>query len=301
MTISTARVQINNNWYNLNYDSSSGKWKTSTTAPNQTSYNMSGGYYPVTVEATNTAGTTGSATINDPTVGNALKLVVRERVAPVITIVSPTNGAYVTNNQPNIVINITDEAGGSGINLSTLSVLINGTPADNISNSPITNGYMVTVTPPVLDDGENIVIVNVSDNDGNAAEQKTVTFTIDTIPPTLNIINPTDNLITNSASIIVSGTTNDITSSPVTVRIKVNSGEWLDVTVQDNGSFERSVTLAEGSNTIIITATDKAERVTTVNRTVILDTSIPKITEVTITPNPVDAGATMEISVVIEG
>jgi hypothetical protein len=38
-----------------------------------------------------------------------------------------------------------------------------------------------------------------------------------------------------------------------------------------------------------------------VTKTVTLDSSVPKITAATITPNPVDTGATVIISVVIEG
>ena len=47
-------------------------------------------------------------------------------------------------------------------------------------------------------------------------------------------------------------------------------------------------------------ATDAAGKVSTVTRNVTLDTSVPVIKSATITPNPVDAGATMVIAVEIE-
>ena len=97
----------------------------------------------------------------------------------------------------------------------------------------------------------------------------------------------------------VAGTTNDATSSPVTVSISLNGADQGAVTVGSNGSFSKSVTLADGENTIVVTATDQAGLSTSVTIHATLDTSVPVIQSATITPNPVDAGATMVISVVI--
>lgn len=66
-----------------------------------------------------------------------------------------------------------------------------------------------------------------------------------------------------------------------------------------DGTFSKALTLAAGSNTITVVATDKAGKQTTVTRTVTLDTTPPSITDVTITPNPVDAGKTFVISVTV--
>ena len=99
----------------------------------------------------------------------------------------------------------------------------------------------------------------------------------------------------------MSGSTNDATSSPVTIKITLNGTDQGSVTVGSNGSFSKAITLANGSNTIKVTATDAAGKVSSVTRTVTLDTSVPKVVSATITPNPVDAGATMVISVEISG
>lgn len=56
MAITKVRVKINGVWSNLALNSSTGKWEGTITAPATTSYNQSGGYWPVTVEATNSAG-----------------------------------------------------------------------------------------------------------------------------------------------------------------------------------------------------------------------------------------------------
>jgi len=300
MAISTVRAQVNGTWHTLTYDSASGSYKATITAPGQTSFRQTGGYYNISVEATNTAGTKGTANASTLT---SLRLVVKEKVAPVITILSPASGAYVTNNKQPVIFNVVDETNGSGINLSTLVVKQDGTAVAStaVVTTAITNGYSVTYTPAsAILDGSHTVTISVSDNDGNAATAKSTTYTIDTVPPTLNITAPADNLITATTSLTVSGKTNDGTSSPVTITITLNGTNQGTVTVGTDGSFSKAVTLAEGSNTIVVTAKDAAGKTTSTTKTVTLDTSVPKITTATVTPNPVDAGATMIISVVIE-
>lgn len=301
MAISQVRAQVNGTWYTLTLNTSKGKYEASITAPGATSYNQSGGYYNVTVEATNTAGTKGTA---DGSTLTGLRLVVKERVAPVITILSPSSGAYVTNSKQPVVFTVVDEAGGSGIDMSTLVVKQDGTAVASgaMTTTSITNGYSVTYTPAsALSDGSHTVTVDVEDHDGNSATQKSTTYKVDTVPPTLNITSPAEGFITATASINIVGKTNDATSSPVSITIKLNGTDQGSVTIGSDGTFNKSVTLVEGSNTIIVTATDVAGKTSSVTRTVTLDTSVPKVVSATITPNPVDSGATMLISVEITG
>lgn len=300
MAIKTVKATINGQTYDLTLNSASGKWEATITAPGKTSYNLAGGYYNVSVEATNEAGTKGSA---DASTVDGLKLVVKETVAPVITIVSPTAGAYVANSKQPVVFNITDETGGSGVDISTLVVKQDGTAvaAANITHTAIANGYSVTYTPSAaLRDGSHTVTINCKDHDGNAAAEKSTTYTVDTVPPTLNVTSPADGLITAASSVTVAGTTNDATSSPVVITISLNGTDQGAIPVGTGGTFSKVVTLKKGSNTIIVKAKDAAGKESSVTRTVTLDTSVPKITAATITPNPVDTGKTMVISVTIE-
>lgn len=300
MAIKTVKATINGQTYDLTLNSASGKWEATITAPGKTSYNLAGGYYNVSVEATNEAGTKGSA---DASTVDGLKLVVKETVAPVITIVSPTAGAYVANSKQPVVFNITDETGGSGVDISTLVVKQDGTAvaAANIKHTAITNGYSVTYTPPAaLSDGSHTVTINCKDHDGNAAAEKSTTYTVDTVPPTLNVTSPADGLITAASAVTVAGTTNDATSSPVVITISLNGTDQGAIPVGTGGTFSKVVTLKKGRNTIVVKAKDAAGKESSVTRTVTLDTSVPKITAATITPNPVDTGKTMVISVTIE-
>ena len=300
MAIKTVRAQVNGQWHTLTLNPSNGHYEAEITAQSVTSYNQPNHYYNVTVEATNDAGTTVSAS---GTTIPGLQLQVRERIKPVVTITSPSNGARITNNKQPVLFTATDETNGSGVDLSSLEVKLDDVlvPSEQISNSAIANGYSFTYTPAeALSDGSHTVTVDISDHDGNTADQKTTTFIVDTVAPTLNVTAPTEGYITNTAELTVVGTTNDVTSSPVTVKITLNSADQGAVTVNTGGAFSKQITLAEGANVIVITATDAAGKSTSVTRNVTLDTSQPAITSATITPNPVDAGKTMLISVVIE-
>lgn len=299
MAIQTVRANINGTWHTLTYNDTNGRWEAQITAPGATSFNQPGGYYNVQVEATNTAGT---QTVVSGSTMPSLQLVVKETVAPVITILSPTSGARVTNSNQPVTFTITDESGGSGVNLSSVVVKRDGTTVSSseITHSAVTNGYSFTYTPASpLSDGSHTVTVDAADNDGNAAAQKSTTFIVDTVAPSLNVSSPQNGLITNNPAVTVTGTTNDATSSPVTVKITLNSQDQGTVTVQSNGSFSKSITLSEGANTIVVTATDLAGKTTSVNINVTLDTSVPQIVSATITPNPADTGETMIISVQI--
>lgn len=300
MAVKTVQVIINGAVTTLSYNGQTGKYEAMITAPSKSSYNVNAGhYYPVTVKATDEAGNVTTKTDTDTTLGASLKLKVKEKVAPTITISSPTAGSYLTTNKPTIKWKVTDA--DSGVNPSTIGITIdNGSKVtgDSITKTTVSGGYECTYTPgSALADGSHTVKIDASDFDGNAAAQKSVSFKIDTVPPTLSISSPSDKLITNKTAITVTGKTNDATSSPVTVTIKLNSGNAEAVEVGADGAFSKALTLVAGSNTITVVAKDAAGKSTTVTRTVIVDQTAPVIKSITINPNPVDAGKTYVICV----
>lgn len=302
MAVSQVRAKINGAWTTLTYNSTSGKYEGTIAAPAVTSYNVNGGhYYPVTVEATDLAGNVATKDDTDGSLGGSLKLTVKEVTKPVIAFTAPAAGAYLITNTPSIVFTVIDEANGSGIKISSLTIQVDGGTAltntsPGVTVSSITNGYQVTYVPQTaLADGSHTVVVNAQDNDGNAATAVSRTFKVDTVPPTLSVTAPANpTTYTNVASINVVGVTNDATSSPVTVTINGTA-----VTVDAEGNFSKSVSLSVGSNTITVIATDAAGKSSTVTRTVVLDQTAPAISAITINPNPVNVGNSYTISVTV--
>ena len=305
MPIDSVKVTINGTTTTLT-DNGNGTYSATLAAPNVTSYNVnSGHYYPVTVVATNSAGTSTTVNDSDSKFGSYLRLRVKEINAPTITISEPTSSQYLATATPTIKFRLIDESNGSGIAISTLSVKVDSKTYTNTSSgvtvNTITNGYEVTIVPPTaLSDGSHTISVSVSDNDGNAATTKSVSFTTDTIAPTLSVTNPSSSgSYTSNSALTVTGTVSDSTSGLSKVNITLNGTDVGSVTVS-NGTFSKGITLVGGANTIVVTATDLAGKVTTITRTITLDTSSPVIASVNITPNPVNVGSNYTITITVE-
>lgn len=298
MSVQSVKAVVNGQTVNLQYNNETQAWEATTTAPSLSSYNQPNHYYGVTITATDDSGNVSTVSATSGEFQEDLQLVVKEKVAPVITISSPSSGAHITNNKPTIQFSITDA--DSGVDPDTITIKIDNGSAitSGITKTPSGKNYTCSYVPDTaLSDGSHTIYINAKDHDGNAAAQKSVMFTVDTVAPTLNVTSPAEGLKTNQSSLTVSGTTNDATSSPVTVTIKLNSGAAEEVTVQSNGSFSKQLTLANGENTIVITATDSAGKSTSVTRHVTLDTGAPVFQSIELVPNPVDAGQTYIIRV----
>lgn len=292
MSVKTVKATINGQEHTLSYNGETQKWEATITAPAKSSYNQTGHYYAVTLKATDDAGNTTTIDDKSENFGDKLQLIVKEKVAPTIAITYPTESAFLTNNKPKFQWSISDD--DSGVSESSIKITIDDAPVtDGIVKTPSEKGYTCEYTPSnALSDGSHTVKFDVTDNDGNVAEQKSITFKVDTVAPTLNITAPADNMVTNTETITVTGTTSDATSSPVTVTVNEEPVE-----VQENGNFSKEITLEPGANTITVVAKDAAGKNTTVTRHVTLDTGAPVFQSVTITPNPVDGGKTFIISV----
>lgn len=305
MPINTVKVTINGTTYTATKGSGD-TYTVNVTAPVTTSYNVnSGHYFPVTVVATNTAGTSTTVNDTDSRLGSSLRLFVKETTAPTITVSAPTTGQYLGTATPTIVFTCTDEMNGSGVAIATLKMTLDGKQYTNTSSgvavAGITNGYSVSFIPPALTDGAHTLSVTVADNDGNTATSSIVNFTTDTVAPTLAVTNPATNgnYVANS-TLNVTGTASDSTSGTPTVKIMLNGTDQGTVNL-NNGAFSMAVNLINGNNTIIVTATDKAGKITTITRTVILDTSSPVIASVNISPNPVNVGGNYTVTISVTG
>ena len=298
MAVKTVQAVINGQTYNLTLNSQNGKYEATVTAPAKSSYNHNEGhYYPITVKVADDAGNITTKDDQDAELGTSLKLKVKEKTPPAVTITSPTEGALLIDSTPEFRFKVTDT--DSGVDAGSIKIIIDSNPAITVvTKNPVSGGYECSYTPSeALSDGSHTVKIQATDNDGNAVTSTPITFKVDTVAPTLSVTAPVDKFVTNSASCTVIGKTVDATSGPVTVTVKLNSGQAESVEVGSSGDFSKVLTLTEGSNTITIVARDKAGKTTEVVRTVTLNTKAPVIKAVTITPNPVDAGKTYIISV----
>ena len=308
MAIKSITATVNGQTVTLTLNESTGKYEAQLTAPAASSFNLSGGYYPVSVKAVDTAGNETTADSNHSTLGESLRLFVKEQVKPTIEILAPSAGAYVTIGTPEIRFRVLDNcvqtSGYSGINKDSCELKIGSSAvaASKITWETTEGGFIGSYTPvSALPDGEQSITVDIKDNDGNSAETASCTFKVDTVAPSLVVTTPTEGLETNQSELTVTGTTDDVTSKPVVIAVKLNGTDCGAVEVGADGAFSKTVTLnQQGGNTIVVTATDKAGKVTSITRTVTYNTTAPVIKSVSISPNPVNAGNLYTISVEIE-
>lgn len=299
MAVKTVQYIFNGQTYNLSLNQGNGRYEATITAPSKSSFGQPGNKYGGTIKATDNAGNSVTVNESDSKIGESLKIRVIEKTAPIITITYPMASGVLSNNKPTITWKVTDN--DSGVNPSTIGITIdsgNKITGDSIKKTQISGGYECSYTPATaLLDGQHTVRVDATDNDGNKATQKSVTFKVDTVPPTLNVTSPQNDIVTNNQNITLSGTTNDVTSSPVTLAYKLNGGSEIPVTVQANGAFSTTIKANVGNNSLAVIARDSAGKVTTITRTFQVDVSAPVVQSIKVTPNPVDSGATFVISV----
>lgn len=162
MSVKTVQAIVNGQTVNLSYNSSTGRYEATITAPGKSSYSQSGHYYDVTVRATDDANNTATVDASHSTLGGSLQLKVKERVAPVIAITYPTASALITNNKPGITWTVTDD--DSGVNPSTIGVTVDSgskITGDSISKTAISGGYKCTYTHgTALADGSHTIKID---------------------------------------------------------------------------------------------------------------------------------------------
>ena len=232
--------------------------------------------------------------VDDPVLGEKLKLFVKEITAPVITISSPTEGTKTSSERPPIVFTITDN--DSGVDESTVKLNLNGQTytTANFTKEAVSGGYKYTYTPTAdLPDDEYTATVSASDNDGNAATPKSVTFEVYAAAPTLSVTSPAEDGVTNQPTLQYEAETNG-----AELVVTVN-GEPQTVNLS-GGTATGTLTLSEGTNTIISTAKSETGVETAVTRVITLDTQPPQITDFELSdPNPT-VGETVIFTVTVE-
>jgi len=196
--------------------------------------------------------------------------VVLDSAPPVIQVSAPANNSYV--NTP--VITITGVV--NDLNLSGFWI--------NNAVVPINNGNFSLANFSLIS-GANVINFKAKDLAGNESSS-TVTVNYDAGIPVVGITAPKSGIVMNTPQITVTGTI-----SKAVAAVTIN-GAAAQIT---GTSFSLAgLTLAEGQNTIAVTATDHAGNTGMANATVTLDTTPPTVT--TSAPSQAAAGANISIS-----
>lgn len=301
--IQTVIATIAGQDYKLTYEASTDSWVAQISAPAVTSWHEEEHKYGITITAQNDAGSELVVGKEDETWGERLKLRVRETDKPVISECTITDGSYITTLNPIVKFKVTDQTRGSGINTDSISLTLGGksyTTENGLMLKAIENGYEVSfLVESALTEGSNSLMINVTDNDDNAAETYVANFIADATAPQLVITNPTESYTKiNTNRFRLEGTVQESTGGSVTLEIKVN-GKVVSNGDVTNGAFQHDLVFTELVNNIEIKATNRAGLSTQViTRTIEVDDRIPKIDNVEIIPGyDVNTGTSYTIRV----
>jgi RHS repeat-associated protein len=187
---------------------------------------------------------------------------------PDLAIAAPRQGSLV--NSKILALELSWSDIGSGVDASTLTATANGT-ALALQCSYRRDGATCSSSSP-LPEGAVVLAATVRDFAHNSSHSATVSYTIDTIPPQVTVSQPADGALTNQRGLVVAGSL----SEPAILTLNGAS-----VTVLASLMFAQSIALQEGTNQLVLAATDRAGNVGQVMRTVTLDTIPPGLVDTT--------------------
>jgi len=185
--------------------------------------NVSEGLNDITIVATDMAGNTARHTFS----------VIRDTVAPTITLTAPAEGA---------LLNVTFVRVAGLVDEQVLSdrVVINGATA-------ILSSGAFELLLSGFDQGPSTIDVTAVDLAGNTAILS-VDVLIDTLPPVVEIVSPIDSLLTRQSTVLVEGT------SEAGAHITVQGTP----VVMTGTAYSHTVDLVEGRNVIHVASVDAA-------------------------------------------
>lgn len=185
--IKEAYIMFNEQKVVAQYDEGTQTWSATTNAPADSSWSQPDHVYKVEIHAVDAANNEATMTSSDSTYGDQLKIRVLEKSKPTATIVSPTQGSVLGASEQDIVLEMSD-AGGSGLNETTVVFTVNGeSHAGDLSFEDHESKRRATYHATGLNDGQNTITFQVTDNDGNVSELATTTFVVSTTAPSLTV------------------------------------------------------------------------------------------------------------------
>ena len=214
---------------------------------------------------------------------------------PSITVVEPVNGSVTAGA---VAVNATIVDGFSGVNASTVEVLVDGTPV-NYTLTPVAGGYMVYAGNLTLADGTHNVTVSACDAVGNCASVS-VAFTVDTTPPSITVESP-EPLNYTTADIPVTAFACDPSGvssfyAVVDGSLRINGTAYNETCMLVN----QTVTLDMGTHNVSFTAVDSVGNSASeaVAFNVITDVVPPTVTPVAPPPGGYAAGPDVSVEAV---
>jgi len=215
-------------------------------------------------------------------------VVVKDGIAPTISVLSPVQGANYTK-EVAISAVVTDDVSG----VDTVEYAIDSGIWQTLPLvDPAKELYHTIWLAPEKTSGQHLVSIRGKDKSGNISQPITTAFTIinDVTPPVLTVSTLADGAYTNNDVLNITGI---VTDEGGVKELKIND---VSIPVSPDGSFTYALQLKSGANRITVVATDLAGNLSDNNRTINLDQSAPLLVIITPADNSKTASAQLDIS-----
>ena len=191
-----------------------------------------------------------------------------DRAGPVLQFSAPAANSYTNNRRPTLQVSYADQS--SSVNTQTLQFKL-GSAALAVTCSSVTATAATCVAQQDLPEGAIDISATVNDQDGNPSVPMHRYFTVDVTPPVISVTTPVNGGYTNQAQGPIEG----YLIEPGTLTIG-----GTPAIVDALNHFSAAVTFAEGPNTRVLAAADRAGNQSTLNFSVTLDTQPPAIPDI---------------------
>ena len=257
-------------------------WDTPLSSVNRTVNLLLGeGVYLVSAEAKDAAGHTGYAE----------SYLTVDTTPPELVITSPLDNAIYNSSTINVSVAAWDNVG-----LASVSIML---PNSTLIEIPLVNSTNFSLTLTVdLSDGEHAMWASAVDLAGTIYNLS-ISFTVDTAPPTVYIEYPGDGYIFGTPTIMFSGYVYDDTTfiPPGAISLTVD-GVPVDFSYDPgSGSVEATLSLTDGYHTIVLKAEDAAGNEAEDSITILVDMESPSVS---LTVPDITNSATVTITVYAE-
>jgi len=195
---------------------------------------------------------------------------VRDGIAPVITAISPQEGARYTTEVPLSVFASDDVSGVDKVEYSLDGHIWKTLPVAD----PAKGMYSASWALAHTDNGSRTILLRGTDRAGNTSQPVSVNFIVqgDTTPPILSVSTLSNGSFTNNQVLNITGTATDDTGIK---DLQINS---VSIPVNSDGSFSYALTLQSGANQVTVNAIDLAGNQSSDNRIINLDQTAPRLT-----------------------
>ncbi|TFG70537.1 MAG: hypothetical protein E4H25_01825 [Methanomassiliicoccus sp.] len=249
-----------------------GSWEDIGTVVTYDFESMADGEYKAEVRATDNAGLATIATVNFTV----------DTEAPTVTITSPEDGDLFLVSSVTVEWTVTDVQ-------TSLDKLQVKTEIGSWTEIDIADTSYEFAD---LSEGSHTLYVMATDLGGLDAQDE-VTVTVDTMAPTLAIDSPVEDEILISTTVEVEWTASDDGTGIDMFEIKLDSGSWIDVGLDTSYDF---MSVADGSHTVYVRATDVAGWPVTESVTFTVNTEAP----IVMITSPEDGNVVTDSSVLME-